>query len=407
MVDGPNMYNYVKGDPVNNWDPMGTYTVPGMFNEFMRMYGNDKEVLAAAVTVLSYYKLDDSYHGGIWSQDFKVDHEKKILRISQDDNYFGTRSDTNAAEQLHQIIRDKFGREFGLGRSWGGIAGDAVEGSLKTVGAGFSIAGGGALLAVPEPTLLTKVGGGGAIAFGWSLGTEGLTQIAGAGPEGGFNPIIEAAGAYGNAVGGAEGEKLARGGFGVASFAFNMAGALGSTKFANAPITQLPAATKEGLANAYSRLRGLLSKSPKDAPFAYGTPFRQLGRRTYRRLQNRVENRTITRDEWKRLQWFDRLTKRRTEGISSFWALERSKLQQGLFGTRNWNPAARTAILEGRQPVGIASHHKFSVSQYPQLANRPSNIYPVTFYEHFFRWHNGNWRNPTHGVPLNASIPEF
>lgn len=148
-----------------------------------------------------------------------------------------------------------------------------------------------------------------------------------------------------------------------------------------------------------------LMGSPR-APTAFGTPYRQLSSKLYRALQQKVTERTITRAEWDRLQWFERLTDRRQAGIDAFWAAERQQLTQGLPGTRNWSPDAVSAILAGGQPRGIFSHHMFSVSLYPQMANDGAIIRPTTFHEHFYRWHGGSWRNPTHGIPLRPDLPE-
>ena len=139
---------------------------------------------------------------------------------------------------------------------------------------------------------------------------------------------------------------------------------------------------------------------------AVGTPFRQLGRKQYSRLQKKIADRTITRDEWKRLQWHDRLVERRARGVSLFWEAEAERLTQGLPGTRNWSQEVRELIISGGRPKGIFGHHKYSVSQYPQLASDPNNIYPVTFYEHFFRWHGGKW-GATHGGPVDPEFSEW
>ena len=141
-------------------------------------------------------------------------------------------------------------------------------------------------------------------------------------------------------------------------------------------------------------------------PVVYGTPYRQLTSNTYRQLLEKVEHRTISRDEWKRLQWYERLTERRQAGIDAFWARERQLLSQGRHGTRQWSVEARLAILAGGRPAGIFSHHRYSVSLYPQLANDPINILPVTFYEHFFKHHAGGWFHPTHGTPLRPDLPD-
>ena len=144
----------------------------------------------------------------------------------------------------------------------------------------------------------------------------------------------------------------------------------------------------------------------EEEPSAYGTPYKQLGKQKYKQLQAKVAARTITREEWKRLQWFERLSERRERGVDLFWAAERQRLAEGLPGTRAWSPSQEATILNGRTPRGIAGHHRYSVSSYPQIANDPANIYPVTFNEHLNRWHNGAWANQTHGIPLNPSVPE-
>lgn len=54
----------------------------------------------------------------------------------------------------------------------------------------------------------------------------------------------------------------------------------------------------------------------------------------------------------------------------------------------------------------MEGHHKRNIAEYPALADDPNNIYPATKYEHFERWHGGNWQNETHGTPNNPLIPE-
>jgi hypothetical protein len=148
--------------------------------------------------------------------------------------------------------------------------------------------------------------------------------------------------------------------------------------------------------------------TPSRGPIAYGTPYRQLHSRQVARLQARIADRTVTKAEWKRLQWHERLQARRQRGVDAFWAAERQRLRVGQSGTRNWSPEAVEEILSGpRGPRNIQSHHKYSVSQYPQLADDPLNIEPVTYFEHRFRWHGGSWSRPTHGVPLDPSIPDW
>lgn len=39
-------------------------------------------------------------------------------------------------------------------------------------------------------------------------------------------------------------------------------------------------------------------------------------------------------------------------------------------------------------------------------AKEPTNIYPTTKDEHLYRWHGGNFKNPTSGKPINPDFKE-
>jgi hypothetical protein len=72
-----------------------------------------------------------------------------------------------------------------------------------------------------------------------------------------------------------------------------------------------------GEARAYALARRgakALGTAEGAAPVAYGTPYRQLSSKARAALLGKVEARTITREEWNRLRWNDRLTARRQEG---------------------------------------------------------------------------------------------
>lgn len=79
-------------------------------------------------------------------------------------------------------------------------------------------------------------------------------------------------------------------------------------------------------------------------------------------------------------------------------------------GTRNWDSNQIEDIKNRKTPTfngePIEGHHKYNAMDYPQLADDPNNIYPVTNNEHFERWHGGNWQNDTSGVPNNPDFKE-
>ncbi|MBP3753635.1 MAG: hypothetical protein J6I66_02135 [Lachnospiraceae bacterium] len=134
------------------------------------------------------------------------------------------------------------------------------------------------------------------------------------------------------------------------------------------------------------------------------TKYRQLSSKKLKQFRDKVDNRTITKKEYKRLDWQKRLTLRRNQAIKNFWKDERKRLKKGLPTTRNWSAEQRKAILSGKRPKyngkTMASHHTYSVSKYPHLSNRKELIYPVTFHEHIYGWHGGNSRNSLPGVPI-------
>jgi RHS repeat-associated protein len=139
---------------------------------------------------------------------------------------------------------------------------------------------------------------------------------------------------------------------------------------------------------------------------SFPTPYRQLGRTTRAALLTKLASRTITRDEWARLQWNERLANRRRAGVEAFWDEEGARLLQGLPGTRTWTPSQAQTLMQGGRLPGVFGHHTFSVSRYPHLANDPRVIYPVNFVEHMFRWHGGWFGRPSHGQPLDPTFPE-
>ena len=153
--------------------------------------------------------------------------------------------------------------------------------------------------------------------------------------------------------------------------------------------------------------------SPGEEVPQYGTPYKPLKPHSQTALKEKLENRTITSDEYKHLEWDRRFNNRRQRGVSRFWATERRRLKGGESGTRNWteeqmddllhNPRPKTPKYDGKPMEG---YHRYNALNHPHLADDPDNIYPATCYEHLQRWHGGHFQNNTFGQPLNPLIPE-
>jgi hypothetical protein len=142
----------------------------------------------------------------------------------------------------------------------------------------------------------------------------------------------------------------------------------------------------------------------------YETPYKPLTPKQRKLLKGKVEDRTISQDEYNRLQWDRRFSNRRQRGVDRFWGAERRRLRAGGEGTRNWTPEQKAEILAGRTPTHngkpIEGHHKHNALDHPQVADDGNNIYPATWDEHFHRWHGGNFQNDTFGEPFNPYHPE-
>jgi GHH signature containing HNH/Endo VII superfamily nuclease toxin len=151
--------------------------------------------------------------------------------------------------------------------------------------------------------------------------------------------------------------------------------------------------------------------APESQPVpTYETPHKPLTPKQRKLLKAKVEDRTISQDEYNRLQWDRRFANRRATGVRRFWASERNRLLEGKPGTRNWTDEQKADILANRVPKQdgrpIEGHHKYNALDHPHIANNGENIYPASWPEHFERWHGGNFRNDTFGNPLNPLYPE-
>ena len=140
------------------------------------------------------------------------------------------------------------------------------------------------------------------------------------------------------------------------------------------------------------------------------TTQKQLSQKRMRELKQKIDDRTITREEYEQYDWNRRFSKRRRDGVDLFWLDERKRLMNGEAGSRAWTSSQRQDIIDGKKPTyngkTLQGHHTYSASQYPHLANRPEVIFPATFNEHFYGWHGGNWKMSLPGERINP-IEDF
>lgn len=158
-----------------------------------------------------------------------------------------------------------------------------------------------------------------------------------------------------------------------------------------------------GAKNSYIIKKGLdLREHP--------TKYKQINSKKMKEFNRKAANRTLTKKEYKRREWQKRLNARRQAGIDAFWALEKELIKNNLPTTRNWTANQRAEILSGKKPkymnVTMQSHHTYSVSKYPHLANIGALIYPVTRNEHLKRWHGNNYKTSFPGIPINSNFKE-
>lgn len=118
-------------------------------------------------------------------------------------------------------------------------------------------------------------------------------------------------------------------------------------------------------------------------------------------IRKKIKNRTATMKEYKNYSMTLRLNKRRQRAISNFWKEEKQRILSGKPWTRAWTEDQKNAILHDEKPKlygkTMQGHHTYSVSKYPHLSDKSEIIYPVTFQEHLYEWHGGNFRNSTSG----------
>jgi toxin YxiD len=163
-----------------------------------------------------------------------------------------------------------------------------------------------------------------------------------------------------------------------------------------ARIKQNKILSMEAISVIASRTGGLdLSEHPRE---------KSLTSKQKKAIKSKISNRTVTRKEYRRYESDRRFAKRRKEGVRQFWDQEKARLKAGLKPTRNWSKSQQEEILNNMKPTyngkSLQGHHTYSASKYPHLANRGEVIFPVTFDEHLYGWHGGNFKNSLPGKPI-------
>ncbi|MDR1477400.1 MAG: hypothetical protein LBJ00_00485, partial [Planctomycetaceae bacterium] len=196
-------------------------------DEFERLYGNNEQAMKAFALVFGVlgYSLDTNSR--FWWYDNAVDHKTKTIKIDCRNWGYFTRSTTNAAHQLYQVLADEFyASGTDLPETWETYLYRKSNGSVLVVFGGGTAVGGG-LVAVGSPDPLTKVGGVGAVAFGTDTYYYGVTTFMNRG--GGTDVISDSMGQYGQWMASDEGEKSARFWIAVAGLGFETVGVGGTT----------------------------------------------------------------------------------------------------------------------------------------------------------------------------------
>ncbi|OLP65240.1 Ribonuclease YxiD [Bacillus pumilus] len=184
--------------------------------------------------------------------------------------------------------------------------------------------------------------------------------------------------------------------------------ALGYINLGNATRTLGKKAIKEVekvLNNEVKDVKKVIAERSKSLDLKeHPTKTKQLGSKKMKELKNKIDNRTITKQEYQGYIWNKKFAKKRKAGVTEFWDMEAERIINGQPTTRNWSEKQVRDILSSKVPKydgkPMAGHHTYSASKYPHLSDKGEIIYPATFKEHFYGWHGGNWKNSRPGEPI-------
>ena len=140
-------------------------------------YKDNADLQNALIMMLQSYKVVTA---DAWWSDYWIDHETRTVYVSSKNNYY-TRDAASIVGELSEAIRDdsQFYQLFGLAESWEGFSSRIGFGLMEAGGGALSVVGGALLIVAPEPTMLTKAGGGMAVTFGANSVVAGVSSLAG------------------------------------------------------------------------------------------------------------------------------------------------------------------------------------------------------------------------------------
>ena len=90
------------------------------------------------------------------------------------------------------------------------------------------------------------------------------------------------------------------------------------------------------------------------------------------------------------------LTSIRQKAVRDAWAREKQLVLEGK-GTRNWTVAQQAELIKYGSISGFEGQHMLNVANYPEHAGNPDNIQFLTYEEHFYGAHGGDFHNETNG----------
>ena len=181
--------------------------------------------------------------------------------------------------------------------------------------------------------------------------------------------------------------------------------------FGKKAIKKLEKASEKALKNEVKDVKKVIAERSKSLDLKeHPTKTKQFGSKKMKELKKKIDNRTITKQEYQDYIWNKKFAKKRKAGVTEFWDMEAERIMNGQPTTRNWSEKQVQDILSGKVPKydgkPMAGHHTYSASKYPHLSDKGEIIYPATFKEHFYGWHGGNWKNSKPGEPIK-SIKDF
>jgi len=94
----------------------------------------------------------------------------------------------------------------------------------------------------------------------------------------------------------------------------------------------------------------------------------------------------------------------RNRAVKDAWKLEQQMVKLTGKGSRDWNPAQVTELLETGKVTGYQGHHIFDVSRNPALAGSHRNIAFKQAGEEHLLTHGGNYANPTSGELIDRIL---